>query len=177
MNSTYWPWWLGGTALAIVAVLHPLLIGRPLGVSGVLERALARVLGGRDESTDDTSSQTPPDAKPQAAPVRKGSDFLFLAGLILGGALAGWGNPTVARVAGSGLSPEFHRIFGQGALGWIVLLVGGALVGFGTRWSGGCTSGHGLSGVGRLHPSSLAATATFFGVAIGVSFLLERLLA
>ncbi|MFY1693265.1 YeeE/YedE family protein [Plantactinospora sp. WMMB782] len=54
------------------------------------------------------------------------------------------------------------------------LFVGGILVGFGTRLAGGCSSGHGLNGCGRLHPDSLVATAVFFGAAVAVSFLLWK---
>ena len=35
---------------------------------------------------------------------------------------------------------------------WVVIVIGGLLVGFGTGWSGGCTSGHGLCGMARLSP-------------------------
>ncbi|WP_406688244.1 YeeE/YedE thiosulfate transporter family protein [Saccharopolyspora sp. ID03-671] len=55
-----------------------------------------------------------------------------------------------------------------------VLFIGGLLVGFGTRLAGGCSSGHGLSGCGRLRPVSLVATAVFFGTAVLVSFLLWK---
>jgi len=58
----------------------------------------------------------------------------------------------------------------------VVLFVGGVLVGFGTRLAGGCSSGHGLSGCGRLSPVSLVATAVFFGTAVLVSFLLWKVL-
>jgi hypothetical protein len=58
----------------------------------------------------------------------------------------------------------------------LVLFVGGVLVGFGTRLSGGCSSGHGLSGCGRLRPLSLVATAVFFGTAVLVSFLLWKVI-
>jgi hypothetical protein len=54
----------------------------------------------------------------------------------------------------------------------VVLFVGGVLVGFGTRLAGGCSSGHGLSGCGRLRPVSILATAVFFGTAVAVSLLL-----
>lgn len=57
-----------------------------------------------------------------------------------------------------------------------VLFVGGILVGFGTRLAGGCSSGHGLSGCGRLRPVSLVATTVFFGTAVGVSFLLWKVI-
>ena len=57
-----------------------------------------------------------------------------------------------------------------------VLFVGGILVGFGTRLAGGCSSGHGLSGCGRLRPVSILATAVFFGTAVLVSFLLWKVI-
>jgi uncharacterized membrane protein YedE/YeeE len=51
-----------------------------------------------------------------------------------------------------------------------VLFVGGVLSGFGARWSGGCTSGHGISGSSSLSPASIAATMTFVTTAIAVTF-------
>ncbi|MGW3466909.1 YeeE/YedE family protein [Saccharopolyspora sp. NPDC000995] len=57
-----------------------------------------------------------------------------------------------------------------------VLFAGGVLVGFGTRLAGGCSSGHGLSGCGRLQPVSIVATAVFFGTAVLVSFLLWKVI-
>ncbi|MFD8547089.1 YeeE/YedE family protein [Streptomyces sp. NPDC059649] len=57
-----------------------------------------------------------------------------------------------------------------------MLFVGGVLVGFGTRLAGGCSSGHGLSGCGRLRPVSIVATAVFFGTAVAVSFLLWKVI-
>lgn len=48
----------------------------------------------------------------------------------------------------------------------LLLLVGGLLVGFGTRLGSGCTSGHGVCGVSRLSPRSLAATAVFMGMGV-----------
>ena len=193
MSTDYWPWWLGGTALALIAVSHPLFTGRPLGVSGVLARLLrpgraaaCSVPVANPEATqpysapslvpeipESESTPTPQPEPPPSASRSKGRipDLLFLGGMVAGGALSRW--IETHQVGGATLSPEFQHRFGTGLLSFAVLFVGGALVGFGTRWSGGCTSGHGLSGVGRLHPSSLLATATFFGVAIAVSFLLD----
>jgi uncharacterized membrane protein YedE/YeeE len=51
----------------------------------------------------------------------------------------------------------------------VVLLAVGGLIGYGARWAGGCTSGHGISGCSAGSPESLAATTTFFGVAILVT--------
>jgi uncharacterized membrane protein YedE/YeeE len=57
-----------------------------------------------------------------------------------------------------------------------VLVIGGLLVGFGTRLAGGCTSGHGVCGLARLSRRSLAAVATFFAVAIVTVFAMEHVL-
>ena len=46
--------------------------------------------------------------------------------------------------------------------GWIVLVLGGFLVGFGTRWAGGCTSGHAITGLSHLQWPSLIAVVGFF---------------
>ena len=48
---------------------------------------------------------------------------------------------------------------------WPVLIIAGLLVGIGTRYGSGCTSGHGVCGLSRLSPRSLVATLTFMGVA------------
>ena len=54
---------------------------------------------------------------------------------------------------------------------WIVVIVAGLLVGFGTRLGGGCTSGHGVCGIARLSPRSIVATCMFMVVAMIVVFI------
>jgi len=54
-----------------------------------------------------------------------------------------------------------------------LLIVGGLLVGYGTRLGAGCTSGHGVCGLARLSPRSLAATGTFMVMA-GITVFLMR---
>lgn len=54
-----------------------------------------------------------------------------------------------------------------------LLIAGGLIVGFGTRMGGGCTSGHGVCGLGRFSPRSLVATCVFMGVA-GVTVFVMR---
>ena len=56
------------------------------------------------------------------------------------------------------------------ALAPVVLFIGGMAMGYGARWAGGCTSGHGISGSASLSPGSLVATMTFVGVAIALAF-------
>lgn len=58
-----------------------------------------------------------------------------------------------------------------------VLVIGGLLVGFGTRLAGGCTSGHGVCGLARLSRRSFAAVLTFFAVAIITVFVMNHVLA
>lgn len=69
---------------------------------------------------------------------------------------------------------ELHRqLFGSGFSYALTLVIGGILIGFGTQLSGGCTTGHGLSGISRLIPASFAATCSFFGAAVITSLLLH----
>ncbi len=55
----------------------------------------------------------------------------------------------------------------------LALVVAGLLVGFGTRLGAGCTSGHGVCGVSRLSPRSIAATVTFIGVGAAVVYVVR----
>ena len=55
-------------------------------------------------------------------------------------------------------------------------VVGGLLVGFGSRLGSGCTSGHGVCGIARLSIRSLLATALFTGAAIATVFIIRHLI-
>ena len=74
-------------------------------------------------------------------------NFLFLIGLILG--------PLIYNL----ISGKEINISISNSL--ILLIIGGSLVGFGTRLSSGCTSGHGISGISRFSLRSIIATITF----------------
>jgi uncharacterized membrane protein YedE/YeeE len=52
-----------------------------------------------------------------------------------------------------------------------IIVIGGLLVGFGTRLGGGCTSGHGVCGLARLSPRSLVATALFMACGVATVFV------
>ena len=79
-------------------------------------------------------------------------NFLFLIGLILG--------PLIYNL----ISGKEINISISSSV--ILLIIGGTLVGFGTRLSGGCTSGHGISGISRFSLRSIIATITFMIVGI-----------
>ena len=56
----------------------------------------------------------------------------------------------------------------------VLLIAAGLLVGFGSRMGNGCTSGHGVCGLGRLSWRSLAAVMTFMVTAIGTTFVVRH---
>lgn len=58
--------------------------------------------------------------------------------------------------------------------GYPVLIVAGLLVGIGTRYGSGCTSGHGVCGLSRRSPRSLAATAAFMGAGFATVYLVRH---
>jgi uncharacterized membrane protein YedE/YeeE len=59
---------------------------------------------------------------------------------------------------------------------WIVALAGGCIMGFGARWAGGCTSGHGISGTLQLAVSSWLAAMCFFAGGIASAMLIFHVL-
>ena len=79
-------------------------------------------------------------------------NFLFLVGLILGPLIYGLISGQEIKISISSSLP--------------LLTAGGVLVGFGTRLSSGCTSGHGISGISRFSLRSIIATITFMIVGI-----------
>lgn len=147
------PWYVGGPVLGLCVVAIRLLLNERLGITGAYTEVVERV------------------SRRSLSFGWRGS---FLVGLVAGGAI-------FALLAGG---PDFH------GYGWLtdtfhgsaqilialLLVVAGALIGFGARSAGGCTSGNGLSGSAMASPAALAATATFFGTAIAVSFLIEALI-
>jgi uncharacterized membrane protein YedE/YeeE len=77
----------------------------------------------------------------------------------------------VAGSAGTRLDPA--AIAGP-AVSWPLALVAGLLVGFGARYGGGCTSSHGVCGVGRLSRRSIVGCGVFVVVAMAVVFVVRR---
>lgn len=86
----------------------------------------------------------------------------FLAGLLAGGILLRIFRPSAF---------DFGVIRPYG-----MLLVAGLLVGFGTRLGNGCTSGHGVCGIGRLSARSMVATTTFIASGAAVVYLVNHVL-
>jgi uncharacterized membrane protein YedE/YeeE len=175
--SGYWPWWLGGLALGSVAIVYYRLHGQLLGVSGTFANVLRRpaddLAGGDDAAlaSSEPSVGAPVAARPRARLTWSAHATLLLA-IAVGGAIGALSRGTFGLRLD--LGPEHLRLIGSGWRSSAALAVGGLLVGFGTAMAGGCTSGHGLCGTSRLQRGSLAATASFFGAAILISLLLDR---
>ena len=73
------------------------------------------------------------------------------------------------------IPPDFIRASTIDA-SYPVMALAGLLVGFGTRYGSGCTSGHGVCGLSRLSPRSLVATLTFMAVGFFVVFILRHVI-
>ena len=76
-------------------------------------------------------------------------------------------SPLVARALWGAAEPIF-------AAHWLALVASGLLVGFGARLGSGCTSGHGVCGLARLSPRSLAATGIFMATAFATVFVVRH---
>lgn len=102
---------------------------------------------------------------------------------IIGGLLSsnttdrGW---RLAFLIGIIASPLLYGLFyplpaSEISASWPIVIIAGLLVGVGTRYGSGCTSGHGVCGLSRLSPRSLVATLTFMGVAFITVWLMGLL--
>ena len=169
--SQPWPWWVGGIMIALILFLL-LFFGKEFGISANFRVMCAA--DGADQYSDffkfDWQSQS--------------WNLLVALGAMFGGYVAATyfagadGNiahvseATVRSLNDLGISvesgkvplvPEFYSwpsLFTP--LGFLMIVGGGFLVGFGARYAGGCTSGHAISGLSALQISSLIAVIGFF---------------
>ena len=178
-----WPWYVAGPLIGLFPALLLLAGNRSFGVSSNLRHICAAM-------------------NPRGGPYFQynwrgegGWNLAFAVGILSGGVIAGWWlrNPEPVAIADAtrgalvalgvrdfaGLAPS--HVFNWEALrtmrGALLILGGGFLVGFGTAYAGGCTSGHGLSGIADLQlPSLIALVAFFAGGILGTFVLLPLVL-
>lgn len=146
------PWWIGGPVLGLCVVAIRGLLNERLGVTGAFSEVIHHV-GRRSLSFDWRG--------------------WFFIGLVAGGLVFSLVRGAPGFDGYGWLTRTFDgsgRVFIA-----IILLASGVLIGFGAKTAGGCTSGNGLTGTSTLSRAALAATATFFGTAIAVSFVIEAL--
>ncbi len=161
-----WPWYVAGPLIGLTVPLLLILGNRTFGISSSLRHICAACL-------------------PANIPFfkydwkKESWNLFFVAGVLVGGFIAFnylsnnapmEVNPKLAQeMAGygitnyEGLIPK--ELFNWPALltskGFILMILGGFLVGFGTRYAGGCTSGHSIMGLSNLQWPSLVATCCF----------------
>ena len=161
-----WPWYIAGPLIGLTVPLLLILGNRTFGISSSLRHICAACI-------------------PANIPFfkydwkKESWNLFFVAGVLVGGFIAFnylsnnapmEVNPKLAQeMAGygitnyEGLIPK--ELFNWPALltlkGFILMILGGFLVGFGTRYAGGCTSGHSIMGLSNLQWPSLVATCCF----------------
>lgn len=163
-----WPWYISGPSIAIIMFLL-LYFGRTFGMSSNLRTLCA--IGGAGKHADffkfDWKSQR--------------WNLAVVLGAIFGGFIAHYFLSTPAAIDLSDVTVNDLKALGFNDIGesllppelfsWnavfsikgiLILLIGGFLVGFGTRYAGGCTSGHAITGLSSLQLPSLIAVIGFF---------------
>ncbi len=138
-----WPWWLSGILIGLIVPLLYLLAGKAFGISTSLQHI---------------GAMCSPNTK--ISYLRNHNwrggiwNLVFIGGVAVG-----------SLIASRWLSAETVEFLPASAYtigGAFRLLFGGVLIGFGTRYAGGCTSGHAITGISNLNWPSLVATIFFF---------------
>lgn len=179
--SQPWPWYVAGPLIGLIVPALLLVGGKMFGVSENLRHICAAVLPQADFFDYDWRE--------------KGAwNLVLIVGAVAGGFLAStlFPNPDAIAIAEStrsdlallgltdtsGLVPE--SIFSWSGLmtmkGFILIVVGGFFVGFGSKYGGGCTSGHAIMGLADLQLPSLIAVIGFFIGGLAMTHLIFPLI-
>ncbi len=162
-----WPWYLSGPLIGLMVPILLLLGNKTFGISSSLRHICAACVPGKTEFFKYNWRA-------------ESWNLIFAFGIIVGGFFAGYmfENPIAVQISEetvsdlnamgiknqNGLIPQeifnFESLFSL--RGFILIVVGGFFVGFGTRYAGGCTSGHSIMGLSNLQFPSLVATICFF---------------
>lgn len=145
-----WPWWVSGVLIGLTVPALYLLAGKAFGISTSFQQAGSMCLpNGPDYLKNHDRSKNM-------------WTLVFVLGIGLG-----------AYVGSNWLSNEPLSLLPESFAGWAgaaKLLVGGVLIGFGTRYAGGCTSGHSITGISNFNWPSLVATIFFFVGGLAVTW-------
>ncbi len=162
-----WPWYIAGPLIGLMVPLLLLLGNKAFGISSTLRHICAACIPGKIKFFEY-------DWK------KESWNLIFALGMIIGGFIAGslLKNPNPMELAEAAVA-DMNKlgvknydglvpcdVFNFGSLltlrGFILMVVGGFFVGFGTRYAGGCTSGHAIMGLSNLQFPSLVSTCCFF---------------
>lgn len=168
LTTASWSPYIAGAGIGILSCLALVLAGRPLGCSTAFVKARGMI--GRVVSREKTDNmEYYRDIVPQVDWA-----FMIIPGIIIGAFLSSFLSGTFHPVWVPAL---WESVFGTNAIIRILAaLAGGVLLGFGARWAGGCTSGHGISGSIQLSLASMITAACFFAGGIAVALLLYRVI-
>ncbi|WP_304064540.1 YeeE/YedE family protein [Pedobacter glucosidilyticus] len=176
-----WPWYVSGVAIAFIMILL-LFFGKSFGFSSNLRTMCSMAGAGKKVKFFDF------DWKSQQW------NLLFLVGSVIGGIIASTilkndeplalSASTIQDLKQLGiafdgqLNPShiFGLEFATSFKGILILLIGGFLVGFGSRYAGGCTSGHAISGLSNLQIPSLVAVIGFFIGGLAMTYFILPLI-
>jgi uncharacterized protein len=162
-----WSPYLVGALIGVLSMATFYLSDKPLGVSTSYAR-LAGLVGNLFSKRHTETLKFYQDTKPK---IEWGVMLLF--GVILGAFIAAY---TGGEIAAAWVPALWQEQFGPDvALRSGVAFLGGAIMAYGARLAGGCTSGHGISGALQLSVSSWIAMACFFAAAVATAMLLYRL--
>jgi hypothetical protein len=176
-----WPWYLAGPLIGLFVPALLIAGNKMFGVSSNLRHLCSALAPGRVEFFRYDWKKA------------GGWNLVFLGGIVIGGFLAAhWGAPHDIAISAqtkaaltklglhdfSGVAP--HELFNWHVLltlrGFVSLIVGGFLVGFGASYAGGCTSGHAISGLADLQLPSLIAVCGFFAGGLAATHFILPLL-
>lgn len=163
-----WHWAFSGVMIVVVMYLM-IFLGQKFGVSSSFETMCSAVGAGKSCSYFDFNWK------------KQDWLLLFVAGTIIGGYIAShlMDDPQAVQISAATIgdlqalgveAPADHlyptHLFALDQIltikGFILFVIGGFLIGFGTRYAGGCTSGHAISGLSNLQLPSLVAVIGFF---------------
>ncbi len=164
-----WPWYVAGPLVGLTVPLLLFFGNKRFGLSSNLRHMCAVVPAARRNAFFAYDWRR-----------EGGWNLLVFLGIAVGGFVGGVllanpaplvvAEPTTAALAAAGLTVDGAlapaALFSWSSLftlpGFVVMVLGGFLIGFGARWAGGCTSGHAIMGLSELQWPSLLAVVGFF---------------
>ena len=169
LREVYWSPYAVGIGIGALSWLTWLISRKPIGCS----TSFARTAGMIEKLFRGSEVET----KPYYQEVQPVVDWqwMLVLGMVVGALIS---SLLSGDFAWQWIPPQWAAAFGTNVLlRVIVALLGGVLLGFGARWAGGCTSGHGISGTMQLAVSSWISAICFFVGGIAMAQLLFAIIA
>jgi len=146
-----WNWYISGPLIGLFVPLLFIVGNKMFGISSSFEHVCSLLL---------------PKSKTNIINYDKKSNswkFYFVIGIAIGAVIAVY----VLSVDDPQFLPDVYYTYS----GYIQLFIGGVLIGFGTRYANGCTSGHAITGISLLNSASLKSTLAFFAGGVVYTYI------